>query len=196
MLETSQRRRGVLTTLALASIAVGYVAIFFVPGQNAIGNMRSDLHEKQQYIIEATRLTYAIRQSEKDIEAAKSQTERWRAGSPSRAKLSALFGKITHLAGQSGISITRWVPYQIRERNAVWQMQLDLEVEGYFEELFEFTHGIEQFPATIWVTRMDLEINDSILQSGKELAKLSARKPELFQNSKYLVSKISLIITK
>lgn len=190
----ARRRRGLLTTLSLALLAVGYVVVFFVPGQAAISDMRSDLHEKQQYIIDAARMTYAIKQTEQEIESAREQTQRWREGSPSREKHSVVFGQITKLASESGISITRLEPFPIKERDAVWQMGLKVESVGYFREVFKFIEGVEKLPTTIWVSKIELEVNESVRRSAEELAKLQAKDPEAFQNSKYLMAEISLMV--
>ncbi len=156
MTKLDKKPRSLIVTIALASAAVGYVAFVFLPGQKAIGELRSQLHEKQQYIVQAERLKSSIQHCERDLKEVRQFTEAWRDGSPSQDSLTQVFGKITDLASQSGTKITKFERQPVVEKEAIWHIAAKLQIEGDFVQVFEFVRRLEGLTSSTWLANVQL----------------------------------------
>ena len=149
--------RSWIVTSLLSAVAVAYVVFVFLPGQRAIGGMRKQLHEKQQYVVQADRLTFAIQKATDDLQAAHDYAEEWRTAAPSEAKLAATFGRITERAQQAGLNVHRFDPRPVVKFDSIWQAPISLVAEGDFQQIFEFVRLVEAMPGTVWVQDLRLE---------------------------------------
>lgn len=149
--------RSWIVTALLAAAAVAYVVFAFLPGQRAIGGMRKQLHEKQEYIVQADRLGFAIQKTTGDLEAAHEYAAAWQTAAPSEAKLASTFGGITQRAQAAGLALHRFDPQPIIKLDSVWQAPINLVGEGDFQQVFEFIRQVETMPGTLWIQTMRLE---------------------------------------
>ena len=154
---TAKKPRSWVLTTILAASAVAYVAFVFLPGQRAIGEMRKQLHEKQQFIVQADRLTFAIQKAADDMQAALEFAEEWRSHAPSEAKLAATFGRITECAQTAGLSVHRFDPQPLVRLDSIWQAPVSMVAEGEFTQVFAFLGSIEAMPGTLWIQNLRME---------------------------------------
>lgn len=153
----TKKPRSWMVTAALSATAIAYVVFVFLPGQRAIGDMRKQLHEKQQFIVQADRLVFAIERASADLQSAHEYAEGWRAEAPSEAKLAAKLGQITQRAQQSGLTLGRFDPQPVVKLDAVWQAPITLVGEGDFQQICEFLRLVETMPGTVWVQNLRLD---------------------------------------
>jgi Tfp pilus assembly protein PilO len=153
----NKKPRSWVLTIILAGSAIAYVAFVFLPGQRAIGEMRKQLHEKQEFIVQADRLTFAIQKAADDMQAALEFAEEWRSHAPSEGKLAATFGRITECAQTAGLAVQRFDPQPVVRLDSIWQAPVSLVAEGEFSQVFEFLGAIEALPSTVWIQNLRLE---------------------------------------
>jgi Tfp pilus assembly protein PilO len=152
-------RSWVVTTL-LSAAAIAYVVFVFLPGQRAIGGMRKQLHEKQEFIVQADRLAFAISRASTDLQSAIEYAEAWRTAAPAEAKLAATFGRITERAQLAGLAVHRFDPQPLVKLDSVWQAPINLVGEGDFQQICEFLRLVETMPGAVWVQNLRMESGD------------------------------------
>lgn len=151
------KSRNWIITLLLSSAAVGYVFFVFLPGQKAIGDSRQELHDKQQYIIDADRLAHAMQQTGRDLQMAHEFTQSWQQNAPAEAELAQLLAKITHQADQAGAKIVKLDRKQVARLDAVWKVPVEVHCRGDFQQVFEFISLVEKLPENIWIDQLRVQ---------------------------------------
>jgi Tfp pilus assembly protein PilO len=156
-MQAAKKPRSWVLTLVLAGTAIGYVAFVFLPGQRAVGEMRRQLHEKQQFIVQADRLSFAIAKATEDVQAAHEFAEAWRSQAPSEARLAVALGRFTDHAQAAGLSVRRFDPQPPVKLETVWHSSLALAVEGSYGQMLEFLRLVESESTTTWIENLRLE---------------------------------------
>ncbi|MHC4181634.1 MAG: hypothetical protein ACYSWU_29435, partial [Planctomycetota bacterium] len=109
-MKTAIRRSSWIVTVSLAAAAVAYMAVSFLPNKRAIGEARTQLKRKQDYIVQSGSLTTALRMAEEELKKARAHNTAWEENAPVAAELSPLYGRIHELAKAAGTTITRFDP--------------------------------------------------------------------------------------
>jgi len=152
-----KKPRSWVLTILVAVAAIVYVAVVFLPGQRAIGKMRKQLHEKQHFIVQADRLTFAVQKANSDLRSAHDFAEAWRSAAPAEGKLAATLGRITEHATTAGLAVHRFDPQPVVKLDTVWHAPVLLVAEGEFAQVFEFLRSVELLPSVFWVQQLRLE---------------------------------------
>lgn len=152
-----RKSRSMIATVLAAVASIAYVFFVFLPGQKAIGELRRELTEKQQYIIDADRLSQAIEQVEHDFDAGRQFTTQWKEAAPSESELAAMLGRITEETRASGSTIVRLDRRPISRLETIWYVPVVLECRGSFAEVFELVRRVESLPQDVWITDLHLE---------------------------------------
>lgn len=158
----NRKPRSWIITALLSAVAVAYVLFVFLPGQRAIGSMRKQLHEKQEYIVQADRLVFAISRASTDLQSAHEFSAGWRNAAPSEAKLAAIFGGLTERAQLAGLAMHRFDPQPIVRLDSIWEAPINMVAEGSFSQVIEFLRLVETMPGTIWVQDLRLERGENV----------------------------------
>ncbi len=166
MTKPNQRRSNLVVTILLSAAAIGYVVFVFLPGQAAIGRLRDETHEKQQYIIQADRLATAVQLAEQEIEAAQSFVHKWQADAPAEDRLADFFAAVNDAASRAGLTISRFDPQPAVQLDTVWHKPVSIGWEGQFSQSFDFVQQLEQMPATLWIS--DLKFETAAANPGRE----------------------------
>ncbi len=181
--------RTLIVTISLPAVAIGYVVFFFLPGQKEIGRLRDEFHQRQNFALEADRLTMAIRKVENDRAGAQNFIATWRELAPAQGKLAPIYGAVSQLAQDSGTSITRLDPQQTIQLETIGHSSFAIELKGNFSQIAEFVRGIEMRPETIWIT--DLMIEPAQRDSNRAVGGVPG-KPGAGNNGQLLSAKITL----
>jgi Tfp pilus assembly protein PilO len=157
MTKNNSNSRSLIVTAILGAAAVAYVFFVFMPGQRHVGELRAQLQEKQQFIMQSASVTSAIQQSENELTDVREFAKQWREASPSEAKLAKLFGELTELAGESGVTILHIDPQLAVKLETLRQIPVAIGVEGEFSQIFAFLRRVEGLPGTVWLPSLKLE---------------------------------------
>ena len=99
--------RGWILTLALASLSVVYVVLVFLPSQAKVRHKRKEYQAKQLFVLQSSRLTSAIVNTEKELEAARAFTVSSRSSTAQPTEVTQLLGKLTAQADALNIQVIR-----------------------------------------------------------------------------------------
>lgn len=157
MTNNNRNSRSLVVTAILGVAAVAYVFVVFLPGQKHIGQLRTQLQEKQQFIMQTASLSSAIGQSERELAEVREYAKQWRDAAPSETELATLFGEITELARQAEVTILHIEPQPAVKLETVNQIPVTIGVEGEFSQIFAFLRSVEGMPGTVWLPNLKLE---------------------------------------
>jgi Tfp pilus assembly protein PilO len=170
------------TIPALASaLAVAYVALFFVPGYRQIRRLREDLETKRAFVAQASSLTSAIAATRGELQTTLQYTKHWQEAAPGHSKLPALYGEISSLAKQIGVTTTRFDPEPVHNQRRLRRIPLAIGCTGSFSQTCHLLQGIESLPPTIWLksVRMDLDGVDGVNVKTELELDIFADNPEI-----------------
>jgi len=151
------RRGSWFVTVPLAAVAVAYVAFVFLPGRRAVGELKQQISQKQEFITQATGVVTSLGTTREELEGTRAYNGAWRQRAPAARKLSAFYGQIYELTKAAGTATTRFDPEPVVTRNQIREIPLTMGCAGSFAQVYEFLRGLEGLPAEIWVDRLQLE---------------------------------------
>jgi len=146
-----------LITAVLAALALAYVWFLFLPGQRAIAELRAQVHERRQQIMQAQNLLATVAQTRARLEATREVGRQWRAEAPRRAEVITHFASLTQQAAAAGVAIERFDPLPPNELNVIAQQNVTLQFCASFAALFDLLRRLEELPGTIWVRNLRLQ---------------------------------------
>ena len=79
---------------------------------------------------------------------------------PSLPHLPALLGNVSQIAVDSGVTLRRMNPGDAVQLAALGQHTFQFDVEGKFDELFDFLRQIEALKGMVWANHLRLEGSD------------------------------------
>lgn len=153
--------RSWLITALLASLAIAYVAFVFVPQQQRIGALQSELHERRQHILQAHGLTLPVERATAHLAEVRAISQSWRDETPNSDDISHALAKISSLADAAGVVIERLDPQKPTEFETLAQHEFVVHLRGRFPELFEFVRHTEQLPGSVWISSFRLSTDPS-----------------------------------
>jgi Tfp pilus assembly protein PilO len=154
---TAPPQRTWIFCVAVAAGVLAYVLLIFMPGQRATAELRKQLIEQQQYVLQSVRLDAQIAQVEKELGQARDFTSHWHAASPTEERLAHEFLKITEHANRSGAMLVRFEPQPVESLDYLRRVPLELALEGSFSQVFDFLSRIESLDAEFWINRLQLD---------------------------------------
>ncbi len=142
---------GWLVTGGMAGIALAYVFFAFFPAQKAMKSMRQELRDKQAYITTTDQLFATATAANTQLEQASTLVRKWQQEAPGAQQADRLPSLISDKAHQVGVRILRLEPQLSRPNGLIVEYPISISAEGTFEGIFNFVHGVEELPQTIWL---------------------------------------------
>jgi len=145
--------KSLVVTIIVASIAMVYVFLFFLPGQKAIGELRGELSSKRKYVSQSKQTTSAVNDADRSLELARQFAQEFLSSNSSEDD-SASF---TEAASESDVSIVRLDPQADVQMETISRSTINIECEGTFASIFELIQRLEEMPTIVWVSELNLE---------------------------------------
>jgi Tfp pilus assembly protein PilO len=159
--KTPTRRTGKpktwLITALLASIAVAYVVFIFLPRQRKISELRAQVQERRQQIMQAQSMLRTVAQARKRLADTQQVSHKWRAEAPKAADIVTHLASFTQQADAAGVAIDRLDPLAAIEHKLIAQQGVTLQIHAPFAAVFDFLRRLEGLPGTIWVRNLHLQ---------------------------------------
>lgn len=153
----SQGPPGWLVTGGMASVALAYVFLVFLPAQKGMKAARQKLAEKQQYILDTDRLLTTVSTVQKGHEQANTLATQWKLDAPDAHQADRLTSLISAQANLAGARILRMEPQAAKTRVFIAEYPILVSVEGSFEEIFNFFKSVEELAQAVWVQDVKLQ---------------------------------------
>jgi len=148
-----------LITGLLAACAIAYVVFVFLPFQRSIGELRAQVQERRQQIMQAQSLGGTVAQARLRLAAAREVAQQWRADAPRQAQLITHFASLTKQAEEAGVAIDRLDPLPAVELHLVAQQNVTMQFHASFAAIFDLLRRLEALPGTLWVRDLRLHAN-------------------------------------
>jgi Tfp pilus assembly protein PilO len=146
-----------MVTIPLAVAAVAYVFFVFLPQKRAIGQIREQIKQRQDYIVEAGTRAGAVEAAQEELETTTAYSTAWSQRAPAERGLSATYARIQELAKAAGTAVVRFDPEPVVRYETISLAPLKLGCIGSFAEVCGFLEDLERLPLGIWVTELRLE---------------------------------------
>lgn len=148
-----------LITGLLAAGAVAYVVFVFLPFQRSISELRAQVQERRQQIMQAQSLGGTVVQARQRLATAREVAQQWRADAPRQAQLITHFASLTKQADEAGVAIDRLDPLPAVELHLLAQQNVTMQFHASFAAVFDLLHRLESLPGTLWVRDLRLHTN-------------------------------------
>lgn len=150
--------RSSLWILATILIGLGAYGYFIIrPQYRGIKKLEADLRELHRMVDQAGDVLSAIQNAQKELEKANSYIQTWQAHAPNPNELAPLFGQITQLANQAGLTPTRFSPGSRTSYDRVAKIPLSINCQGSFTQIYDFLYKLESLAQIVWVERFTIE---------------------------------------
>jgi Tfp pilus assembly protein PilO len=146
-----------LITALLAAGAVAYVVFVFLPSQRKIADLRAQVHERRQQIMQAQSLAGTVVQARLRLASAREVAKEWKAEAPRQTQLITHFASITKQADEAGVVIERLDPLPAVELRLIAQQNVTMQFHATFSAVFSLLQRLEALPGTVWIR--DLRLN-------------------------------------
>ena len=146
-----------LVTLPLALLAVGYLALFYLPGRRAISQAVDQIEQRKEFLAQAASLGTALGVAEQEAEKADRFVALWEKSCPPAEELSALYGEIYALAEAAGVGVTRFDPEAVVRAERSVRIPLKMGCRGRFDQVFGFLARLEDVRYDVWTTDLRME---------------------------------------
>lgn len=146
-----------LTTALLAAVAMAYLFFIFLPGQRSIAELRAQVQERHQQILQAQSLTRTVAQAKERLTEARKVGHAWRDDAPRHSELISHFASLTQQAEAAGVAIDRFDPLPAVELNLVGMQNVTLQFHAPFAAVFDLLTRLEGLPGTLWVRDLRLQ---------------------------------------
>lgn len=147
-----------LITGLMASCAVAYVYLVFLPGQRSIRKTRNQLRDRQTQLLQSDRLAVPIRLAEDQLAQIERIAQRWHESAPPAAELSLVYSQISEQARRAGVGIRRLEPGSPTRLATLEQCPLELTLEGEYAQFADFLERLERLPAPLWIRNLQMQL--------------------------------------
>src|SRR5262245_5700473 len=148
-----------LITALLAAGAIAYVVFVFLPFQRSIAELRAQVQERHQQIMQAQSLGGTVAQARVRLVAARQVAQEWRKDAPKQAQLWTHFASLTRHAKEAGVAIDRADPLPAVELHLIAQPNVTMQFHAPFSAVFDLLERLEALPGTIWIRDLRLNAN-------------------------------------
>jgi Tfp pilus assembly protein PilO len=155
--QPSGKPRTWLITALLAAVAVAYVVFVFLPAQHSINELRADVQERHQQILQAQTQVRTVALARKRLLDTREVSQQWRADSPQHSELITHFAGLSKQAEAAGVTLDRLDPSPAIEMHLIAEQIVVIQFHSTFAAAFEFVRRIEAMPGTIWIRNFRLE---------------------------------------
>ena len=146
-----------LVTGFLAAAAVAYVVFVFLPVQNSMNQLRQQVQERRQQIMQAQSLVGTVSQTRVRLAAAREVCQLWRSEAPRPSQIITHYASLTQQADEAGVAIDRLDPLPMVELNLIAQQNVTMQFHAPFSAVFDLVHRLEGLPGTIWLRDLRLQ---------------------------------------
>jgi Tfp pilus assembly protein PilO len=155
--QRTEKPRTWLITALLAAVAVAYVVFVFLPAQHSINELRAQVQERHQQILQAQTQIRTVAMAHKRLADTKEVIHQWQADSPRHSELITHFANLSKQAEAAGMTVERLDPLPAVEMHLIAQQNVTLQFNATFAAVFEFLRRIEAMPGTIWIRNLRIE---------------------------------------
>lgn len=146
-----------LVTLPVAGAAVAYVWYIFLPGQQTLNTLRSELLSKRTFAFNLTKYESDTRTIVGEMDAARKYIEQSNRALVGPNDMSRLYGEIAAIAKQAGVETTRFSPDPPRSYAKIMKYPVNLGCEGSFAQVASLIEGLERLPQRVWLEHVSIE---------------------------------------
>jgi Tfp pilus assembly protein PilO len=147
-----------LITGLLGALAVAYLVLGFMPAQRRIRELRGQVEERRQQIVQFQSMVRAVQHARQRLSQAEEICQRWRSQSPRPTQIAAQLAQITHVAEAAAVAIDRLDPQPTVELNLLAQQHVTLQFHGPFPAVFDWLQRLETLPGTLWIRDLKLHV--------------------------------------
>jgi len=156
MSSASQKRNSLLVTLGVAGLAVAYFTFVYGPQRRAITDLRREIQQVSNEIETSESLGSSLQTTADRLSAIRSYIDRFTEHDPKDGQFASVFGKITSLADEAGLSTARFDPHQPKSHRTMQEIPIEMAVTGDFAAAMALLAQIEQLPERIWVENLEI----------------------------------------
>lgn len=153
--KTKKPKSWILTVL-ISGAALAYAFFVFLPTQKSIANIRTELKNQRNDVVELGSLETQIVGLERRIALSRAAIDKWRDHAPSPQETATFIGVVSQMAQEAGARVERITPKDVVRMASLQQHPAELSVEGNFLQIADFLRKLEERPETIWITRLNL----------------------------------------
>jgi len=145
----------ILGMILLGLGAYGY----FILGTQAVRvkMLKAELQQLHQSLDQVGDVLAGVQNVQKELEKANGYLQVWQTEALHPEELAPLFGQITQLAKQSGLTPTRFSPQAKKSYDRVVTIPLIIACQGSFAQLHEFLYRLESLSQTMWIDHITIE---------------------------------------
>ncbi|MBX3414870.1 MAG: type 4a pilus biogenesis protein PilO [Pirellulales bacterium] len=160
-----------LISVPLVGALLGYMLYFYIPGRRDLMALREQLRATEATIHEADMLVVKIPAVQSQLGQATAYNETWNDRIAPQGQIVGVFGSISRLASDVGVSPSRFAPEKVTDLRYLRQVAVDLACTGEFEEIREFIHRLEDLPQFVWLNNIELSAVPAKNESDRKLTK-------------------------
>jgi Tfp pilus assembly protein PilO len=161
-----------ISAVLVVAAAIACAALFLVPGHRQLTQMREELDMKRTFAAQAGTLGTALASTGDELQRTLQYNQAWTKAGPGRLNLSVLYGQISTMGKQAGISTTRFDPDPAQNLSRLCRIPLVIGCTGSFRQTCQFLQGIESLPATLWINKLHMGVdmkNGKVVQTDIDL---------------------------
>jgi len=155
-----KRPKSWLITGLMGAAAIAYVVFVFLPLRHSIDNIRQQIEQRRQEIIDAHSLATKLAETKLQLAATREVSHDWRSQAPRQAQLVTHYASLTQQAHEAGVSIDRLDPLPATEFNLLARQNVAMQFHAPFEAVFDLVRRLESLPGTPWVRDLRLTASD------------------------------------
>ena len=159
-----------LISVPLIGALIGYMLYFYIPGRRDLTALREQLRATEATIQQADLLVAKIPAVQSQLGQARTYNEKWGSRIAPEGQIVGVFGSISRLASEVGISPSRFAPEKVTDLRYLREVPVDLACTGEFDEIREFIHRLEDLPQFVWIDKLELS---SATEKTEEAGKLT-----------------------
>jgi Tfp pilus assembly protein PilO len=125
--------------------------------QKSIRQLHRELRSKQDYVAQAQRLGPTIAETEARLQEANAFTASWQERAPGTAGLSGFYAGVIDAAQEAGVKTVRFDPGSPEPLKTLQKQPLEMEIEGTFAGVFQFSSRLERLAAPVWLEEINIE---------------------------------------
>jgi|YNPMSStandDraft_1061717.scaffolds.fasta_scaffold00938_8 Tfp pilus assembly protein PilO len=144
--------------LGMILLGLGAYGYFILrPQYVRVKKLKEELQQLHQRVDQVGDVLAGIQNVQKELDKANGYVQVWQSEAPHPEELAPLFGQITQLAKQSGLTPTRFSPGSKTSYDRVVKIPLIVVCQGSFAQIHEFLYRLESLPHIVWIDHVAIE---------------------------------------
>ena len=146
-----------IVAVPVVAVAAAYLCFSFVPGQQAIDQLREELSAAEEFVEQVEAFGPAMEITRQECERTRTYVRAWEESAPSEEELSELFGRINLLAKASGTTTTRFDPQPPVVYDEIRRIPVLFACVGSFGQICGLLQELERLEQSVWVEELRME---------------------------------------